>query len=51
MLSDEELLCVKGGAASGAIIEAITKLMDAIFNYGRSLGSSIKRIITKNYCQ
>lgn len=51
MLSNEELMEVKGGGLSGAIIEAMVTMMNAIFDLGRSLGSSIKRVVSKKYCK
>lgn len=51
MLKDEDLLLVKGGSLSGALVDAVINLMKSIFNYGRSLGSTIKRVVSKNYCK
>ena len=50
MLGNEELMTVKGGSISGAVIEAAIKLMNSVYNLGRIFGSSIKRVVTKNYC-
>ncbi len=51
MLSNEELMQVKGGALSGAIIDAMVNMMNTIFDLGRALGTSIRRVISKKYCK
>lgn len=51
MLTDKDLLLVKGGALSGAIIDAAVNFLNTIYNFGKSLGSSIYRVVTGNYCK
>lgn len=50
MLDSKELLEVRGGALSGTVIEALTNLMDKIFDLGRSWGSSLRRLISGDRC-
>lgn len=51
MLSNEELMEIKGGSVTGALVSALVTLMNSIFDLGRSLGSSIKRVVSKKYCK
>ncbi len=50
MLSNEELLLVKGGSWSGVIIEQLLKVADKIFEYGRIVGTNLRRLVNKTYC-
>ncbi len=50
-LTEKELKTICGGAAiSGAIINAYTKIIDLILEIGRSFGSSLRRLFSKNIC-
>lgn len=49
-LTKEELKSIIGGAISGAIISSMIKGVSVILELGRSLGSAIRRVMTKNYC-
>jgi len=49
-LTDKELNYIVGGAVSGALLSNIIKGVQLIFDLGRSLGNTIRRMITKNYC-
>ncbi len=51
VLSKEELWQIKGGSISGTVIEAAIKVVNVIYNLGRTLGSSIWRVVNKNYCK
>lgn len=48
-LNKKELNSISGGI-SGAIISSIIKGANAILEIGRSLGSSIRRFLTRNLC-
>ncbi len=50
MLSNEELMEVKGGAISGAVLDSVIKIMDKIFEIGASLGDSLTRLFSKKSC-
>lgn len=49
-LTKEELKHVIGGSVSGAVITSIFKGLSMMQELGRSLGSSIRRLFTKNFC-
>ncbi len=51
MLSNEELLTVCGGAAFSTLLNSITKAVDSLFELGRSVGSTLRRAITKTFCK
>ena len=48
-LKDKELLEVRGGA-SAAYISAWIKVFTTIIDFGRKIGSSLRRGLDKNYC-
>lgn len=52
MLTNYELTMIKGGATtlSYSLINALTKAVSTIFAVGRSIGSSLRRIVTGNFC-
>jgi len=49
-LNYQELCSVIGGGISGAILNYATKLMNAIFDIGKSFGGALRRVISKNMC-
>lgn len=49
-LTNYELNNINGGALSGAIISSIIRGANIIFEIGKSFGSSIRRLMTKNLC-
>ena len=50
MLQKEELVNVVGGAITATLINALARAVTTILDLGRTLGSSIRRSRTKNYC-
>lgn len=50
MLSNEELMNIKGGTISGALMESIIKVMDKIYEIGTSIGDSLTRLFSKRSC-
>ena len=50
MLTDNELLLVKGGSISGPVINAFIEIYNKIYDIGRSLGTLIRRAVKKQYC-
>ena len=48
-LKDQELLQVVGGT-SAALITAVIKIFTTVFDIGKKIGSSLRRVRTKNYC-
>jgi len=49
-LNNEELVKVSGGAISGTVLQYISKLATTIFDIGRALGSTIRRVQSDNIC-
>ncbi len=50
-LSKQELKNIVGGESIGTVINAITKAFSTIFDFGRSVGSALRRITSKKYCE
>jgi len=48
-LSKEELQNVYGGV-SAAFVNAVVSAFKAIFDFGRKIGSTLRRGKTRNYC-
>lgn len=51
MLTNEELIKVKGGSISATMLNAISRLIESLLNLGQLVGSSIRRSVSKNYCK
>ena len=49
-LNDSELSLVVGGNISGTVLQYATKLLSTVFDLGRTLGSSIRRIYDGAVC-
>ncbi len=49
-LTKEELKEINGGGISGAIITSIIKGIGLIYEIGRGIGSSIRRIVARRFC-
>ena len=49
-LTNRELKNIKGGALSAAFLNALARASATILDIGRSIGSSIRRAFTKNFC-
>lgn len=49
-LSNQELMMVTGGALTTAMINALTKAMTTILKIGQTIGSVIRRTVTKSFC-
>lgn len=50
MLSNEELLLVRGGGITSTFLNSLSRFMENIYKLGQSVGSSFRRIISKNTC-
>lgn len=50
-LSKNELILVTGGALSSQLINSISKIANTIYDLGKALGSSVRRIIDGSLCQ
>ena len=49
-LTNKELNLIIGGTISGAVITSVIKGVSVVLELGRSFGSALRRIATKNYC-
>lgn len=49
-LNKEEMLKIDGGAFTSAMLNAITKAVNTLYELGRQTGSALKRIIKKTHC-
>ncbi len=51
-LNIEEMQKVEGGTSiSAAIVGAVSKVIETIYNLGDALGSTIRRLIENNKCE
>lgn len=51
MLKENELKNIYGGSITATFLGAIARCINSISDLGRSLGSSIRRIQTGNFCR
>lgn len=51
MLTNEELVLIKGGGVTAAFVTALIKVYDTIYEIGRAVGSAIRHITSNNYCK
>ncbi len=50
-LNNQELIMISGGLSlSGTLINSISRGINSLLEVGRSLGTAIRRIISKNLC-
>lgn len=49
-MREEELYNIYGGAFSAALFNALSRGINTIYELGRSLGTSLKMIISKKKC-
>lgn len=49
-LKETELYEIKGGAITATLFNSIARLINTVLDLGRTVGSSIRRIYSKNYC-
>lgn len=50
-LEKEEMLLIVGGAISGTLINSIVRIINAALDVGRSLGTAIRRVISRKICK
>lgn len=51
MLSEEELLLIRGGGITSTFLNSFSRLMENIYKLGQSVGSSIRRIASRTICK
>ncbi len=49
-LEGKELYNLNGGGITATMLNSIARLINSVLDLGRTVGSSISRIISKNYC-
>ncbi len=50
-LKEQELYTISGGIAINAtLINAFARAISTVLDLGRTVGSAIRRLYTKNYC-
>lgn len=49
-LNEQELIKIQGGAISATLLNAVSRAVSTILELGRTVGSAIRRIYSKNYC-
>ena len=49
-LKNEELIMIMGGAVTASFITSCIKIFTTIIDFGRKVGSSLRRIKTGSYC-
>ena len=50
MLSNEELMQINGGAITAALVTSVVNALTKLYSVGQSFGSTLRRLVTKNYC-
>ena len=51
MLSNEEMLNVRGGGVTATLLNSISRLVETVLNLGQIVGSSIRRSLSKKACK
>ena len=49
-LETNELININGGGITAAYLNAAARAVNTILEFGRTVGSSIRRIISRKYC-
>ena len=49
-LNSEKMKQINGGGITSAMINAISKAINTIYELGRQTGSAIRRLLKKSYC-
>lgn len=49
-LNKQELNQISGGGITSAMLNAISKAVSTIYDLGKSTGSAIRRLVSKQYC-
>lgn len=50
ILEKNTLLAINGGGITASMVNAVRQVFQFIFDLGKSIGSSISRIVSGNYC-
>lgn len=49
-LNKEQMIQIDGGAITSAMINAISKAVNTLYELGRATGSAVRRLIKKSFC-
>ncbi len=49
-LKEENLLSITGGGFNASLLNSFARLLSIAIEVGRMIGSSIRRVSSKNYC-
>lgn len=49
-LNKEEMMHIDGGSISSSFINAIAKIVNALYEIGEATGSAIRRLTSGSYC-
>lgn len=49
-LNQENMKQIDGGAITSAMINAISKAVNTLYELGKATGSAIRRLISNSYC-
>lgn len=49
-LEEKDLYEIKGGGVSATLLNSVARIISTVLELGRTVGSSIRRIYSKNYC-
>lgn len=50
ILEKNTLLAINGGGITASMVNAVRQVFQFIFDLGKSIGSSISRMVSGNYC-
>lgn len=49
-IENNELINITGGDITSAMITYVVRLFTTVIDFGKMVGSSIRRAVSKNYC-
>ena len=51
MLTNDELILIRGGGITATFLNSVSRLMDTLYNLGQAVGSSLRRLVSKKVCK
>lgn len=53
MLKEEDLIKIKAGGTmfTPTLVNALARIIGTLFEIGQSIGSSLRRVVNRNYCK
>ena len=49
-IENSELININGGGITAAYLNAASRAVNTILEFGRTVGSSIRRLVSRRYC-